>query len=66
MAERYMNVTKVETLVAAADAERVIELIRKARHTGRRGDGVVYAVPADSVVHVRTGRRGREALRRRD
>jgi nitrogen regulatory protein PII len=29
---------------------------------GRPGDGVVYAVPVEGVVHVRTGRRGREAL----
>jgi nitrogen regulatory protein PII len=62
LVERYMNVARLETLVPAEDAERVIELIRKAAHTGRPGDGVVYAVPVEGVVHVRTGRRGREAL----
>ena len=62
LAERYMNVARLETLVADDDAERVIELIRKAAHTGRPGDGVVYAVPAEGLIHVRTGRRDREAL----
>jgi nitrogen regulatory protein PII len=63
LAERYMNVARLETLVPDEDVERVIELIRKAAHTGRPGDGVIYAVPVEGVVHVRTGRRGRDATR---
>lgn len=62
LAERYMNVAKLETLVADADVEAVIELIHKAAHTGRPGDGVVYAIPVDAAVHIRTGRRGDAAV----
>jgi nitrogen regulatory protein PII len=62
LAERYMSVARLETLVVDEDAPLVIEVIRKAAHTGRPGDGVVYAVPAEDVVHVRTGRRDRNAL----
>jgi nitrogen regulatory protein P-II 1 len=58
LAERYMNVAKLETLVPDQDAERVIELIRATARTGRPGDGIVYAVPVDDAVHIRTGRRG--------
>jgi len=65
LAERYMNVARLETLVSDEDAEGVIELIRKSAHTGRPGDGVVYAVPVEGVVHIRTGRRDREAVERR-
>lgn len=62
LAERYMNVARIEALVRDADAERVIEVIRTAARTGRPGDGVVYAVPVESVVHIRTGRRNEAAL----
>lgn len=62
LAARYMNVAKVETLVRDADGERVIELIRSAAHTGRPGDGMIYALPVSRAVHVRTGRRNEDAL----
>jgi nitrogen regulatory protein P-II 1 len=62
LAERYMNVAKLETLVKDEDGERVIELIRTAARTGRPGDGIVYALPVRSAVHVRTGRRNDDAL----
>ena len=63
LAERYMNVAKLETLVRDDDADRVIELIRQAAHTGRPGVGVVYALPVRTALHVRTGRRGDDILR---
>jgi nitrogen regulatory protein P-II 1 len=62
LAERYMNVAKLETLVRDEDGDRVIELIRAAARTGRPGDGMIYALPVTSAVHVRTGRRNEDAL----
>ncbi len=62
LAERYMNVAKVETLVSDADGDRVMELIREAARTGRPGDGMVYALPVSSAVHIRSGRRDEDAL----
>ena len=62
LAERYMSVAKVEALVRDDDAERVMELVRAAAHTGRPGDGVVYTLPVRDAVHVRTGARGDAAL----
>lgn len=64
LAERYMNVARLETLVRDEDTERVIELISKAAHTGRPGDGVIYAVPVSTALHIRTGRRGDDILQR--
>jgi nitrogen regulatory protein PII len=61
-AERYMSVAKIETLVRDGDVDRAIEIIRTAARTGRPGDGVVYAIPAESVVHIRTGRRDEAAI----
>lgn len=62
LAERYMNVAKLETLVHDEDGDRVLELIRNAAHTGRPGDGMVYALPVRSAVHLRSSRRDEDAL----
>ena len=53
---------KVEVLVDDADADGVMEAIVKGAQTGRIGDGKVWCVPVDSVVRVRTGERGADAL----
>ena len=53
---------RVEVLVDDADAEDVIEVIIKAAQTGRIGDGKVWSIPVDTVVRVRTGERGVDAL----
>ncbi len=57
-----MNVAKLETLVRDDDADRVMELIRQAAHTGRPGDGIIYALPVHDAIHIRTGRRGEAAF----
>lgn len=64
LAERYMNVVKLETLVRDEDGDRVLDLIRTAARTDRPGDGIVYALRVESAIHVRTGRRGEEVLRK--
>ena len=53
---------RIEVLVDDADAEDVIEVIVKSAQTGRIGDGKVWSVPVDTVVRVRTGERGVDAL----
>jgi len=53
---------KVEVLVDDGDAEGVMDAIVKGAQTGRIGDGKVWCVPVDSVVRVRTGERGPDAL----
>ncbi|MDH6122134.1 P-II family nitrogen regulator [Kitasatospora sp. GAS204B] len=53
---------RIEVLVEDADAEEVIEVLVKSARTGRIGDGKVWSVPVDTVVRVRTGERGPDAL----
>ncbi|MFO7253116.1 MAG: P-II family nitrogen regulator, partial [Actinomycetes bacterium] len=53
---------RVEVLVEEDDHEEVLDAIVKAAHTGKIGDGKVWSVPVDTVVRVRTGERGPEAL----
>jgi len=53
---------RIEVLVDDADADSVVTTIVEAANTGRIGDGKVWVVPVDSVVRVRTGEKGSEAL----
>ena len=53
---------RLEVLVDDGDADDVIDVIVKSAQTGRIGDGKVWSVPVESVVRVRTGDRGVDAL----
>jgi len=53
---------KVEVLVAEAAVMDVVESITKAARTEKIGDGKVWVTPVDSVVRIRTGETGADAL----
>ena len=53
---------RIEVVVDDADADAVIDAIVKAARTGKIGDGKVWALPVETVVRVRTGERGPDAL----
>ncbi|HAM01504.1 MAG TPA: P-II family nitrogen regulator [Acidimicrobiaceae bacterium] len=53
---------RVEILVDDAEADAVVDTIVRTAATGKIGDGKVWVVPVDSVVRVRTGERGADAL----
>ena len=53
---------RLEILVDDDDVDDVIEVIVRAARTGKIGDGKVWSVPVETVVRVRTGERGQEAL----
>ena len=53
---------RLEVLLDDSDVDDVVEVIVKTSQTGRIGDGKVWVTPIDSVVRVRTGERGVEAL----
>ena len=53
---------RLEVLVEDDDADSVVDVVVKAAQTGRIGDGKVWMSPVDSVVRVRTGERGPDAL----
>ena len=53
---------RVEVLVDDDDLDDVIDVVVKAAQTGKIGDGKVWAVPVETVVRVRTGEVGAEAL----
>ena len=53
---------RVEVLVDDVDADKVVDTVVEAARTGKIGDGKVWVTPVESVVRVRTGERGADAL----
>jgi nitrogen regulatory protein P-II 1 len=53
---------KLDLLAEDEDIDTLIDVITKAARTGKIGDGKVWVTPIESVVRVRTGERGPEAL----
>ncbi len=45
------------------NVDKAVDTIVQATHTGNPGDGVIFVLPVDNVIRIRTGERGREALR---
>ena len=53
---------RVEVLVDDTQADEVVDAIVNTAATGKIGDGKVWVVPAETVVRVRTGERGADAV----
>jgi nitrogen regulatory protein P-II 1 len=53
---------KVEVLVNDESVDRVVEGIVNAARTGKIGDGKVWVTAVQTVVRVRTGERGADAI----
>ena len=54
--------TKVETVVSAEIAEKIVKLITDQLKTGSYGDGKIFIYDVEDAIRVRTGERGEEAL----
>ncbi|HEX8866846.1 P-II family nitrogen regulator [Lentzea sp. NPDC051838] len=53
---------KIEVVIDDTQVEKVLEAVVEAARTGKIGDGKVWVTPVDTVVRVRTGERGSDAL----
>ena len=53
---------RIEVLVDDAEANAVVDAIVSTAATGKIGDGKVWVLPVDTVVRVRTGERGSDAI----
>ena len=53
---------RIEILAKDDDVENIVNVILASANTGSIGDGKVWVTPVDSVVRVRTGERGADAL----
>lgn len=53
---------KVETIVRAETAEKIIDKVMEQITTGTYGDGKIFIYDVEDAVRIRTGERGVEAL----
>lgn len=53
---------KIEIVVAADQANQVVETIRKSANTGKLGDGKIFITPIEGAIRVRTGETGKDAI----
>ncbi|MDT0350945.1 P-II family nitrogen regulator [Pseudonocardia charpentierae] len=58
----FVPKVRVEVVVDDAAVDRVVDSVVKAARTGKIGDGKVWVTPVETVVRVRTGERGADAL----
>ena len=58
----FVPKVRIEVLADDADVEDVAATIVAAARTGSIGDGKVWVTPVDTIIRVRTGERGADAL----
>jgi nitrogen regulatory protein P-II 1 len=58
----FVPKVRVEVLIDDTLGDKVVEAVVEAARTGKIGDGKVWVTPVDTVVRVRTGERGTDAL----
>lgn len=58
----FLPKVKLELVVREADVESAIEVIQKAAHTGKIGDGKIFVMPVEQIIRIRTGENGQDAV----
>ena len=58
----YLPKVRLEILVDDDDAQPVVDAIMNAGRTGEIGDGKILVLPVETVVRIRTGETGPDAL----
>jgi nitrogen regulatory protein PII len=58
----FLPKVKIEVAVTDDKLDPAIEVITKAAHTGKIGDGKVFVITLDQAIRIRTGETGKDAL----
>lgn len=58
----FVPKVRIEVLVDDFAVDKIVDVIVRAAHTGKIGDGKVWVSAVESVVRVRTGERGSDAV----
>ncbi len=58
----FLPKVKLELVVREEDVESAIEVIQKAAHTGKIGDGKIFVMPVEQIIRIRTGENGQDAV----
>ena len=58
----YLPKVKLEIAVNSDVADKVVETITQAGHTGKIGDGKIFVLDLENALRIRTGETGPDAL----
>jgi nitrogen regulatory protein P-II 1 len=58
----YAKKVRLEIFCADGICSQLVDVIRKAAHTGRPGDGLIVVIDVERVVRIRTGQEQDQAL----
>jgi nitrogen regulatory protein P-II 1 len=58
----FVPKVRVEVLADDILADKVVDAVVESARTGKIGDGKVWVTPVETVVRVRTGERGADAI----
>ena len=58
----YVPKVALELVVADEDVDQVVDVLVGAAQTGTIGDGKIWVTDVESLVRIRTGERGSDAL----
>src|SRR4051812_21585213 len=58
----FLPKVRLEVVVEDGLADRVVEAIASAAHTGRIGDGKIFVSAVEEALRIRTGERGSDAI----
>ena len=58
----FVPKVRIEVVVDDAAVDGVVDAVCRAARTGKIGDGKIWVTPVETMVRVRTGERGAEAL----
>ncbi len=58
----FVAKVRIDLVVEDSVVDKVIDVIVRAARTGKIGDGKVWSTPVDTIVRVRTGERGTDAI----
>lgn len=58
----FLPKIKIEVVVRAEDADRCVDAVLRAAHTGKIGDGKIFVTSIERVVRIRTSEEDAEAI----
>lgn len=58
----FLPKLKIEAAVADDIADKTVEAIRQAAHTGQIGDGKIFVFDLEEILRIRTGETGPSAI----
>jgi nitrogen regulatory protein PII len=58
----FLPKVKIEIVLPDAQIKQAVDVIVKAAHTGKIGDGKIFVLPLDNAVRIRTEEQGDSAV----